>query len=199
MRFSLPAPTGAKFSTVMQWDSYSTREFNGVNYGMKSESFEPYLEMPLKTQATFELALGSPSAPRDLLRSNGWHLQDLLEVTLDPWNYQRYLQQSKAEFSVAKQGYIVSNSGWFSERSACYLASGRPVLVQDTGFSEWLETGAGVIAFHNPDEALASIEDINSRYEFHSRAARAIAQEYFDAQKVLPHLLERAIKLADKS
>jgi hypothetical protein len=185
-----PAPAEGKFTTVMQWDSYSTREFNGVSYGMKSQSFQPYLELPLKTQATFELALGSSSAPQDLLKRNGWEICDPLAVTRTPWTYQQYIQQSKAEFSVAKQGYVIGNSGWFSERSSCYLASGRPVVVQDTGFSEWIETGAGVTAFSNPEEALAGIQEINRRYEFHCRVARAIAQEYFDSQKVLSKLLD---------
>jgi hypothetical protein len=181
---------GGKFTTVMQWDSYSTREFKGISYGMKSQSFTPYLEIPLKTEATLELALGSASAPRELLLTNGWHLQNPLEVTLDPWTYQHYLQQSKGEFTVAKQGYVISNSGWFSERSACYLASGRPILVQDTGFSQWLETGSGVIAFSSPEEALAGIQEVNQNYEFHSRAAREIAERYFDSNQILNTLLD---------
>ena len=89
---------------------------------------------------------------------------------------------------------MVSRSGLFSERSTCYLATGRPVVIQDTGFSDWLPTGAGVISFSTPEEALAGIEEINSRYEFHCQAARAIAEEYFDARKVLPRLIECAMK-----
>lgn len=188
-----PGNRVGNFTTVMQWDSYSTREFNGVRYGMKSASFQPYLELPLQVNdVTFELALGSPSAPRDLLERRGWRIGNPLEITRTPWTYQHYIQESKAEFSVAKQGYAASNSGWFSERSACYLASGRPVVVQDTGFSQWLEAGSGVIAFRNIEEAVAGVEEINSRYEYHCLAARAIAEDYFKAQKVLPHLLELA-------
>jgi hypothetical protein len=91
---------------------------------------------------------------------------------------------------VAKHGYVISRSGWFSERSTAYLASGRPVLIQDTGFSDWLPTGAGVLPFSTLEEVRAGIEEINSRYEFHCRAARAIAEEYFDARKILLRLLE---------
>jgi hypothetical protein len=120
-------------------------------------------------------------------------MRDPLEVTRDLWTYQKYIQQSKAEFSVAKHGYAAARSGWFSERSACYLASGRPVLVQDTGFSDWLQTGAGVIPFNTHEEALAGIEEINSRYEFHCQAARSIAEQYFDARRILPRLLECAM------
>lgn len=188
-----PGPVQGKFTTVMQWDSYPMREYNGRRYGMKSDSFAPYMDLPEQVGHIFELAVGSPSAPRTLLYSHGWAVLNPLEPTRDPWTYQRYIQQSKAEFSVAKHGYVVSRSGWFSDRSAAYLASGRPVVIQDTGFSEWLETGGGVIAFNTPEEAIGGIELINSRYEFHCRAARAVAEEYFDARKVLPHLLECAL------
>jgi hypothetical protein len=189
-------PTKGKFTTVMQWDSYSAREHHGRRYGMKSDSFGPYLDLPERAGPVFELAVGSASAPRPLLRSKGWAVRDALEPTRDPWTYQLYIQQSKAEFSVAKHGYVISRSGWFSERSAAYLASGRPVLIQDTGFSDWLPTGAGVIPFSTPEEAQAGIEEINSRYEFHCRAARAIAEEYFDAGKVLPRLIQCAMSCA---
>lgn len=188
-----PGPKQGKFTTVMLWDSYPAREHNGRRYGMKSDSFGPYIDLPEKAGRIFELAVGSPMVPSGLLCSKGWAVRDPREPTRDPGTYQRYIQQSKAEFSVAKHGYVVSRSGWFSERSASYLASGRPVLVQETGFSDWLQTGAGVIAFNTLEEALAGIEEINSRYEFHCQAARAIAQEFFDARKVLLRLLDQAM------
>ncbi|MBD1810653.1 hypothetical protein NDA07_13965 [Microcoleus vaginatus DQ-U2] len=188
-----PGSVQGKFTTVMQWDSYRAREHAGQHYGMKSESFTPYINLPQQTNAIFELALGSASAPRELLANQGWLVRDSREPTKTPWIYQSYIQQSKAEFSVAKHGYVVSCNGWFSERSATYLASGRPVVIQDTGFSKWLETQAGVLPFNTPEEALAGIDEINRRYEFHCQAAREIAAEYFAASKVLPHLLERAL------
>jgi hypothetical protein len=175
----------------MQWDSYTTREFQGIHYGMKSASFQSYLDLPSKVNdGTFELALGSPSAPRDLLERKGWKIRDPLQVTRTLWTYQDYIQQSQAEFGVAKQGYVISNSGWFSERSACYLASGKPVIVQDTGFSNILPTGEGIMAFTNLEEAVAAIEEIESNYERNAQAARTIAQEYFEAKKVLSRLLD---------
>ena len=91
---------------------------------------------------------------------------------------------------MAKHGYVISRSGWFSERSAAYLASGRPVVTQETGFSDWLQVGSGVMPFTTPEEALGAIEEVNTRYEFHCQAARAIAEEYFDARKVLTRLIE---------
>lgn len=188
-----PAPAHGKFTTVMQWDSYKVREYKGCRYGMKSQSFGPYMDLPEKAGPVFELAVGSESAPREELLDRGWVIRNPLEPTRDPWAYQQYIQQSKAEFSVAKHGYVAGHSGWFSERSAAYLASGRPVLTQETGFSEWLETGSGVFPFRTPEEALAGIEAINSRYESHCRSARAIAEEYFDARKVLPRLIECAM------
>jgi hypothetical protein len=192
-----PGPGNGKFTTVMQWDSYQSRAYDGVEYGMKSASFQPFMALPGSTGQALELALGSDAAPRQQLLEAGWSLRDPLEVTRDPWSYQHYIQQSKAEFSVAKHGYVVSHSGWFSERSACYMASGRPVLVQETGFSEWLESGAGVIAFSTPEEAMAGIEEINGDYEYHCRRARELVQAYFDAKDVLSALIRRICNTAN--
>jgi hypothetical protein len=159
---------------------------------MKSRSFEPFFDLPQRIVPKLELALGSASAPRARLLASGWMLRDPLEVTRDPWTYQAYLQQSKAEFGVAKHGYVMSRSGWFSERSAAYLASGRPCVVQETGFSENISTGAGLIAFTSPDDAASGIAEIEQRYAHHCQAARAIATEFFNARQVLSDLLERA-------
>ena len=187
-----------KFTTVMQWDSYAAREFNGKHYGMKSGEFKKFIELPKKVGNIFELAVGSSSVPRDLLVDKGWKVIDPLIPTKDPWTYQEFIRFSKAEFTVAKHGYVVTNSGWFSERSAAYLASGRPVITQQTGFSEWLPTGEGVLAFNNMDQAIAAIEDVNSRYEFHCKRAREIAEEYFDYKKVLPKLIDTAMNSVGK-
>ncbi len=192
-------PEDGQFTTVMQWDSYATREHAGVLYGMKSQSFGPYTDLPRRTNAVLELSVGSESAPRGLLREKGWVVRDPCEVASDPWTYQSYLQNSKAEFSVAKHGYVVSRSGWFSERSAAYLASGRPVLVQETGFSDWIESGFGVVPFESPDGALVAITEINAHYEFHCRKAREIAEEYFDSSRVLAELVEHAMNGAGET
>ena len=192
-----PAPPHGKFTTVMQWDSYPPLKYDGVRYGMKCDSFGPYTDLPERAGRIFELAVARlPGQACALLKSRDWGVCDPSELSRDPWAYQRYIQRSKAEFSVAKHGYVVSRSGWFSERSVCYLASGRPVVLQDTGFSSWLRTGFGVVSFATPGEALAGIENINSQYELHCQAARAIAEEYFDARKVLPTLLEAAMSPA---
>ena len=188
-----PGRPNGRFTTVMQWDSYERREYGGVRYGMKAESFGPIIEVPERIDAELELAIGSANAPREALERHGWLLRDPLEVTRDPWTYQEYIRQSRAEFSVAKHGYVVSNSGWFSERSACYLASGRPVVVQDTGFPGQLAGGAGVLGFANPGEACAALQEVQDNYRLHCEAAREIAEEYFDARKVLRALLDQAL------
>lgn len=189
-----PGPREGSWTTVMQWDSYPAREYGGRRYGMKSDSFDAFVELPARAGPVFEIALGSESAPRALLRAKGWRLLDPLEVTRDPWSYQEFVRGSKAEWSAAKHGYAASRSGWFSERSAAYLASGRPVLTQQTGFSDWLETGAGLLAFETLEDVLAGMEAIGGGdYAHHCRAARRLAEEFFSARKVLTNLIERAL------
>lgn len=184
-----PGLVDAHFTTVMQWDSYKTRQWEGRSYGMKSASFPPFFDLPQSTTATLEMAVGSAAAPRDELRRRGWTITNPMTVTRNIWTYQDYIVRSAAEFSVAKHGYVASNSGWFSERSAAYLASGRPVVTQDTGFSSWLPTGKGLLRFATPEEALEGIEDVRGRYAEHCRAARDIAEEFFDGRKVLTRML----------
>ncbi|MEA2563613.1 MAG: hypothetical protein QOH06_5117 [Acidobacteriota bacterium] len=185
-------PESGPFTTVMQWDSYAPSEHGGRRFGMKSESFTGLLDLPSASPETFELALGTAGAPRGLLSAHGWRIRDPLELTKDASSYQRYIRSSKGELSAAKHGYVASRSGWFSERSACYLASGRPVAVQDTGFSEWMETGLGVAPFSTLEEAADAVARISGDYPRHCRAAREIAAHYFDSATVLPALIRAA-------
>lgn len=185
-------PGGGALTSVMQWDSYRPVTYNGQTYGMKSLSFGPYLDLPETTGAHFDLAVGSATAPTQSLLDRGWTLRNPLSVTATPWTYQRYIQESRAEFGIAKHGYVVSHSGWFSERSAAYLASGRPVIVQDTGFTEWLPGGTGVLPFTSPHEVVMAIEDLDRRYADHCDAALRIVDDYFSAPDVLTSLLHRA-------
>lgn len=188
---TIAANKNGKWTTVMQWDSYKVREFQGKKFGMKSLSFDAYIHLPKKINDGIELALGSITAPREKLIAEGWAITDPLPISLNPEAYQSYITQSKGEWSIAKHGYVVSNSGWFSERSCSYLASGRPVVVQDTGFSKFLETGKGLHSFSTIEEAIAAIQNVNENYEQHCRDARTFAKEYFDAKKVLHSLFER--------
>jgi hypothetical protein len=184
----------APFTTVMNWSALGDRQYNGKFYGQKDREFEPFISFPLAAREAMEVAANVSPSVRKRLTDGGWRVVDPRKFTRDAYKYQEYIRSSRAEFSVAKHGYVVTRCGWFSERSAAYLASGRPVVVQDTGFSDWLETGSGVIPFNTPDEAVAGIEEINRRYDFHCRAAREIAREYFDASEVLPALIQHAME-----
>ena len=124
------------------------------------------------------------------LTDAGWKVVDAMERCRDIDRYREYIQSSKAEWAVAKHGYVVGQPGWFSCRSACYMAAGKPVVVQDTGFSVVLPTGEGVLKFNSAEEAVAAIDEVNTNYRKHAAAARAIAAEYFDSDKVLRRLIE---------
>jgi hypothetical protein len=190
-----------RFTSVMLWYSYPPLDYEGVQYGTKWHSFQAYASLPTVVPAAqLELAAASPRwawAPPDVqvheLRRQGWRLRDPLGITRDCFAYRRYIVGSDAEFGLAKEGYVVSRSGWFSERSAAYLAAGKPVVAQDTGFSAWLPSGLGLLAFRDPDEAREAIESVAARYDVHRRAARDIAVEYFDGRRVLTSLLDRAM------
>lgn len=188
-----PGRPDGRYTTVMLWDSYDVREWQGQQYGMKSQEMERVLDMPARCGHRFEMALGGPTAPHNRLAELGWQVADPLAITCDPWDYQAYISQSKAEFSVAKHGYVASGSGWFSERSASYMALGRPVVVQDTGFSRHLPTGEGLLAFNNIDEAVAAVAEVDAHYPRHVEAARAVIESHFDARQVLARLVEQSM------
>lgn len=181
----------AAFSTVMQWDSYPAVEFNQQRYGMKSDSFAPLIDLPTQTRHIFDLAVGSPSAPKEMLREKGWHVINPLVPTKNLWTYQDFIARSKGEFGVAKHGYVVSRSGWFSERTAAYLASGRPAVVEDTAFGQSIPVGRGLFSFTNVASAVAALDQVMSDPKRHSRAAREIAESHFDSTRVLTQLIDR--------
>jgi hypothetical protein len=185
------------FTTVMNWTSYKTVSHDGRSYGQKDEEFARFLELPRRVAPlTLEVAVNEGKTrrtPRHLLTHKGWHVVDPEVVCPDAASYRRYVQDSKAEWSVAKNGYVTERSGWFSCRSACYLAAGRPVVLQDTGFSTVLPTGEGLVSFSDLDEAEAAIRDVEASYDRHRRAAREIAAEYFDAERILAQLLEDSL------
>ena len=185
------APRGP-LTTVMQWESYPAREHEAVRYGMKGESFAPLLGLPTRVGEVFELASGR-GTPVDLLRDHGWAISDPGRVARDPWSYQAFIAGSSGEFAVAKEGYVVSRSGWFSERSACYLASGRAVIAQDTGWTAGLPAGEGLVAFEDVEGAAAAVEAVLADPRRHGLAARELAAEHFDHRRVLEPLLEHAL------
>ena len=184
------AIAAASYTTVMQWQSYAPVEFGGKVYGTKAESFGEFVDLPTLTDVSLEIALGGSDAPRETLIEKGWHLRNPLEVALTPQDFQAYVRSSRGELAVAKHGYVVSNSGWFSERSAGYLASGRPVVTQETGFSELLPVGSGLFSFRDAREAVDALENVERDYRTNAAEARRIAEEYFDSSQVLRRLIE---------
>ncbi len=192
-----PAESGdasAPFTTVMNWAPYGEKSHGGRVFGQKDRQFTPFFSLPRESGCPMELAVsGAPAEVLRRLTSGGWQLADPLEVARDAWAYQRYLQASSAEFCVAKHGYVSTRCGWFSDRSAAYMAMGRPVVIEDTGFTEFLPTGAGLLSYRTPAEALAWIQRVPDDYERHCRAARAVVEEYFDSRRVLADLLARSV------
>jgi hypothetical protein len=184
------APSKREFTTVGNWRQTGRDiEFSAQTYRWsKHHEFLKFIDLPQRTCQPIELATGLDKlshCERELLESKGWRLLDAPPFTMNPWPYRDYVRTSRGEFTVAKDLHIRTRSGWFSERSACYLAAGRPVVTQDTGFGKFLPTGAGLFSFSTVDEIVAAFDAINSDYERHSRAARAIAEEYFRAETVL--------------
>ena len=188
------APAWEAFTSVGHWRSYGSIEHEGIRYGQRAHSLRDLIELPRASDASFQLALGiHPDESRDLaaLRANGWGLLDPRQVASGPAAYADFVRGSMAELSVAKSGYVASRGGWFSDRSACYLASGRPVVAQETGFGAFLPTGEGLLAFTTTAEAADASDEVLRDPKRHGAAARALAEEFFDARTVLPRLLER--------
>ena len=183
--------TAAPFSTVCNWNAYGSVVYAGERYGQKDEEFLKLRALPRYTSQPLELAVSGASAVViEQFRELGWAIRNAGDISADPACYKAYIGESKAEFSVAKQAYVKSRSGWISDRSVCYLASGRPVIVQDTGVGDWLPTGLGLLLFSTIEEAAAGIDEINSAYAAHRDAARELAHELFSASRVLPRLLD---------
>jgi hypothetical protein len=185
-----PAGPGAPFTTVMNWQSHEPLTFEGRTYGQKDVEFPRFADLPRRTGAPLEIAV-SGKAPARELRQAGWRLRRASEVTVSYDSFGEYIRASAGEFSVCKHVFVATNSGWFSDRSAAYLASGRPVVLQDSGFSAHLPCGRGLFAVRTADEAAAALDEIGRDYARHSRAARDIAVAYLDAPKVTGTLLSQ--------
>ena len=184
------------FTTVMNWTSYRNVVWRGRSYGQKDDEFTAYLGLPERVAPTrLELAIGAGKtrrAPRQQLENRGWHLVDPMDVCPDLASYRRYIESSAGEWTVAKGGYVVGRSGWFSGRTACYLAAGRPAVVQDTGFDSVLPVGEGLVSFRTLDEAAAGIREVSANWDRHAKAARAIAEAYFEATALVQRIVDAA-------
>jgi hypothetical protein len=179
------APARDRFTTVMTW---RTESFTDVD-GNKDREFLELIDLPSHTPSRFELAV---NGPLDLLEKHGWSPRGAMGVSRSLWDYRDFIQGSKAEFGVAKHAYVARRSGWFSDRTACYLAAGRPAVVQDTGWSDHLPSGVGLLGFSTLEEAIDALACVESDYPAHAARAAEIALEFFDASRVLPPFLEEA-------
>jgi hypothetical protein len=194
------APEPGRFTTIASWrGAFGPVQFGNQTYGVKAHEWRKFLALPQRVREgagsalLFETALDIHAGDaRDLaaLRENGWHVTDPKVLAGSPAAFRRYVQGSGAEFSVAQGIYVETNSGWFSDRTVRYLASGKPALVQDTGFGHHYPVGLGLVPFRTLDDAVAGAERIAADYPDHCRAARALAEEYFDSDKVLGRLID---------
>jgi len=186
------SPTQAPWTTVMNWASYQPKVWEGKTYGQKSLEFIKFQALPSKTRAPLRLAMGmgvDGQRPAEKLRALGWDLVEPQEVVPDHQTYRGFINGSRGEWSIAKHGYVAAKTGWFSCRTACYLAAGKPAVVQETGWSTHIPSDKGVLPFSTIEEAADALSKIERDYSTHSKRAREIAEEFFDARKVCRNLL----------
>jgi hypothetical protein len=191
-------PTKSRaYTTVGKWEHAGARhvEFRGQRYlSSKSIALLEMRELPRRTGWDMTLAMQSmPADVQQQFRAHGWSIADPEVASADCSTFRQFVQNSAGEFTVVKQIYSGVPSGWFSDRAACYLASGRPVVTQASGFDRWLPVGKGLFSFKTIDQAAEALQSIESEYDLHSRAARGIAEQYFDSKRVLEELLQAAI------
>lgn len=190
-----PASDDAAWTTIMSWSDFPGKlRHAGTEYFNKGPEFEKLLELPSRVDTSFCVAVGGTAVPGDALTKSGWRMVDGPANTLSPCSYAEFIKRSRAEISAAKHVYVATRSGWFSDRSTCYLACGRPVVVQDTAFSKILPVGEGILSFSTLEEAAEATRQVERDYQFHAAAAREIAEEYFDSGKVLGDLLEKSFE-----
>jgi len=186
----------AVFTTVANCSTSGLKDitWRGKKYlWSKSREFLRFVSAPKEARETFEMATNiDETKTRRKFEQNSWRLTSPLQMSVDYWLYRDYIQRSKGEFTVAKDQYVRLDTGWFSDRSACYLAGGRPVITQETGFTKNYGGKAGLLSFRTLDEIADALKTINADYTKHSRAARALAREVFEAETVLKSVLNRA-------
>ncbi|HWE13455.1 MAG TPA: hypothetical protein VG365_08090 [Solirubrobacteraceae bacterium] len=182
---------GESWTTVMMWEPYMKPiEWNGVAYGTKDVSFARIEGLPETSPVPLQIAVGG-AAPRERWRGHGWNVLDATAISTSPRAYRDYVAGSRGEFSVAKDVYVATRSGWFSCRTVCYLASGRPAVVEDTGFGELIGAHEGLLPWSDVAGARAALAAAEADYEAHAQGARALAAQRFDSDLVLGELLER--------
>lgn len=188
------SPNGAAYNTIATWQNQGKDVvYEGETYyWSKDREFMKVMDLPTRRQVPFELAVGVDAPTRELLEQHRWRLTDPVQVSNDMQRYRRFILDSRGEFTVAKDQNIRLRSGWFSDRSVCYLAASRPVINQDTGFGSYLPTGKGLFAFRSMEDILSAVDEIERDYAGNCRAALEIAAEYFAAEKVVGSLMQRS-------
>lgn len=184
------------WTTIMTWNAFKGKlVYEGTEYQSKGSEFAKLIDLPNYTKLHLRAAVGGINAPLEHLAEHGWDTVDGPKVTQTPNQYQEFIANSRGEISAAKQVYVAMRSGWFSCRSACYLAAGRPVVVQDTGFRATLPVGKGILSFTNLEEAVAGLAEAEDNYISHAKAASSIAREHFHSKVVLTRLIEEAMAI----
>jgi len=179
------------FTSIMRWRGFRDASYRGEVFGQKDREFPAFIDLPQRCEQRFRL--GHLGGDEKELQHHGWELVPGWTVSETPDSFRRFVSGSRAEISIAKHGYVKLRCGWFSDRSVCYLASGRPVVAQDTGLGEWLPTGMGLVIFEDVEAAARAVECVSADYVAHRRAARDLAERHFAAATVLPALLEAAV------
>ena len=187
-----PPPEDAAFTTVMSWNYFRGKlEYGGREFGAKAPEYDKFHDLPNRvTGIPMTLAVGGYQQPAEQIRADGWNWIEARELTRTADNYMRFIERSLGEWSIAKNVYVDTVSGWFSCRTACYLAAGRPAVVQETGWSRYVPSGQGVIAFATMPEAIDGLRQIHGNWKSHSHAAYEVAREYLAPDKVLPPMIE---------
>lgn len=190
----LPASGGAAYTTVMNYSAAAPLAYAGETWGQKDVEFARFMGVPEALPGIpFAIAVGQTGGrpfPADDMRGHGWQLLDPMACAPDWRSYRAFIGESRGEFSVAKETYVKARTGWFSERSACYLASGRPVIAQDTGWTRCLPSDCGLMGFDDFDSATEALRQVSAEPQKHARAARAVAEEHFGSDIVLGKLLQ---------
>ncbi len=190
MLFPVTGPViNASYSTVMNWQSHDSVKYNGIEYGQKDVEFKKFIDLPRFTHVPIEVAVSGKNIPEQTLKENRWIVRNgkTVSLTFDAFRY--YLSACRGEFSVCKNVFVANNTGWFSDKSAAFLACGKPVILQDTGFSKHLPVGIGLFAVTNINDAKEAILEIEKNYGRHTSTAREIASEYLESKKVMRQFL----------
>lgn len=197
---SRQAPSNAPWTTVMTWNAFKGKLIHkGVEYGSKGAEFEKLLNLPTTLKARninvgMTVAVGGKAAPLERVASHGWNVVDGPGASLTPELYEQFIVNSRGEISPAKHVYVATRSGWFSCRTACYLAAGRPVVVQDTGFAKYYPTGAGLLTFDTPEQAVEGIARVEADYAHHAKAALRVAHEALDSSNILRKFVDDIVR-----